>query len=151
MIFVFKQKAEYEMRMSDWSSDVCASDRGRCRSAGHVLGGEVVERAGAQHRAHVCVTGQPRIVQQVGAAAGHDLDAPVAQHVEGVAQRCPPGLGPALVAPPPPPPPPLPPAPPLGPPPAPPPHPPPPGGPAPALGRPSRRARARPDASPPAA
>src|SRR3546814_2581583 len=26
MVFFFKQKAEYEMRMSDWSSDVCSSD-----------------------------------------------------------------------------------------------------------------------------
>src|SRR3546814_11091870 len=25
-IFFFKQKTEYEMRMSDWSSDVCSSD-----------------------------------------------------------------------------------------------------------------------------
>src|SRR3546814_12218015 len=26
MIFVFKQKPAYEVRMSDWSSDVCSSD-----------------------------------------------------------------------------------------------------------------------------
>src|SRR3546814_9656689 len=26
MFFVFKQKTAYEMRMSDWSSDVCSSD-----------------------------------------------------------------------------------------------------------------------------
>src|SRR3546814_13796038 len=26
--FVFKQKTEYELRISDWSSDVCASDLG---------------------------------------------------------------------------------------------------------------------------
>src|SRR3546814_8213973 len=26
MLFVFKQKTAYEMRMSDWSSDVCSSD-----------------------------------------------------------------------------------------------------------------------------
>src|SRR3546814_10476556 len=26
MIFCFKQKTAYEMRMSDWSSDVCSSD-----------------------------------------------------------------------------------------------------------------------------
>src|SRR3546814_2871752 len=25
-MFVFKQKTEYEMRISDWSSDVCSSD-----------------------------------------------------------------------------------------------------------------------------
>src|SRR3546814_10688350 len=27
-VFFFKQKTEYEMRISDWSSDVCASDLG---------------------------------------------------------------------------------------------------------------------------
>src|SRR3546814_1679835 len=27
--FVFKQKTAYEMRISDWSSDVCSSDLGR--------------------------------------------------------------------------------------------------------------------------
>src|SRR3546814_596911 len=26
IVFCFKQKTEYEMRMSDWSSDVCSSD-----------------------------------------------------------------------------------------------------------------------------
>src|SRR3546814_9457661 len=26
MFFFFKQKTEYEMRISDWSSDVCSSD-----------------------------------------------------------------------------------------------------------------------------
>src|SRR3546814_7324711 len=29
-IFVFKQKTAYEMRISDWSSDVCSSDLNRC-------------------------------------------------------------------------------------------------------------------------
>src|SRR3546814_9295260 len=38
MFFFFKQKTAYEMRISDWSSDVCSSDlwrigtRGRTRS-----------------------------------------------------------------------------------------------------------------------
>src|SRR3546814_10301892 len=32
-IFFFKQKTAYEMRISDWSSDVCSSDLGRYRSA----------------------------------------------------------------------------------------------------------------------
>src|SRR3546814_9534532 len=42
--FFFKQKTAYEMRISDWSSDVCSSDLG-----GNVEGavaGEVVERHG---------------------------------------------------------------------------------------------------------
>src|SRR3546814_19068124 len=29
-IFFFKQKTAYEMRISDWSSDVCSSDLGGC-------------------------------------------------------------------------------------------------------------------------
>src|SRR3546814_2577193 len=28
LVFLFKQKTAYEMRMSDWSSDVCSSDLG---------------------------------------------------------------------------------------------------------------------------
>src|SRR3546814_5231601 len=29
-VFFFKQKTAYEMRISDWSSDVCSSDLTRC-------------------------------------------------------------------------------------------------------------------------
>src|SRR3546814_7398969 len=32
-VFVFKQKTAYEMRISDWSSDVCSSDLGLARDA----------------------------------------------------------------------------------------------------------------------
>src|SRR3546814_12895024 len=32
MFFFFKQKTAYEMRISDWSSDVCSSDLGRATS-----------------------------------------------------------------------------------------------------------------------
>src|SRR3546814_13274270 len=35
--FFFKQKTAYEMRISDWSSDVCSSDLGRDRRAGRPL------------------------------------------------------------------------------------------------------------------
>src|SRR3546814_8314450 len=31
LFFFFKQKTAYEMRISDWSSDVCSSDLGRHR------------------------------------------------------------------------------------------------------------------------
>src|SRR3546814_7921301 len=43
--FFFKQKTAYEMRISDWSSDVCSSDLMRCpnhdlrRDAAHVDAG----------------------------------------------------------------------------------------------------------------
>src|SRR3546814_5527495 len=36
MFFFFKQKAAYEMRISDWSSDVCSSDL-------EAIGGEVAQ------------------------------------------------------------------------------------------------------------
>src|SRR3546814_8411227 len=56
-IFLFKQKTAYELRISDWSSDVCSSDliaaprplRGRSvatRLAGHNLGRARTERLG---------------------------------------------------------------------------------------------------------
>src|SRR3546814_10028045 len=36
LFFFFKQKTAYEMRISDWSSDVCSSDlRRRQRARGH--------------------------------------------------------------------------------------------------------------------
>src|SRR3546814_2442746 len=38
--FFFKQKTAYEMRISDWSSDVCSSDLVRC---------PCISRAGADH------------------------------------------------------------------------------------------------------
>src|SRR3546814_1311196 len=50
--FFFKQKTAYEMRISDWSSDVCSSDladqaRPRLRADGHQKAGEA-ERIGEQ-------------------------------------------------------------------------------------------------------
>src|SRR3546814_10198232 len=45
MFFLFKQKTAYEMRISDWSSDVCSSD---------LEGGPEAEpHGGDQHRHHV--------------------------------------------------------------------------------------------------
>src|SRR3546814_3675652 len=46
--FVFKQKTAYEMRISDWSSDVCSSDlfwdaRSVLRLQGHVAAGRVLD------------------------------------------------------------------------------------------------------------
>src|SRR3546814_6141578 len=35
VFFVFKQKTAYEMRISDWSSDVCSSDLTLCVRIGH--------------------------------------------------------------------------------------------------------------------
>src|SRR3546814_11164916 len=42
--FFFKQKTAYELRISDWSSDVCSSDL-RCRIPGRAqVGGDIVRK-----------------------------------------------------------------------------------------------------------
>src|SRR3546814_4438026 len=52
MFFFFKQKTAYEMRISDWSSDVCSSDLGRVddralfRSLDHTVTLRAEERVG---------------------------------------------------------------------------------------------------------
>src|SRR3546814_7753046 len=44
MFFFVKQKTAYELRISDWSSDVCSSDLGVGRRTAAVLDGPPVER-----------------------------------------------------------------------------------------------------------
>src|SRR3546814_3438123 len=48
LFFFFKQKTAYEMRISDWSSDVCSSDLGTIRQAQQILfdQGMIVTRQG---------------------------------------------------------------------------------------------------------
>src|SRR3546814_2537808 len=43
--FFFKQKTAYEMRISDWSSDVCSSDLGGMGAVGLCGGGDRLPRA----------------------------------------------------------------------------------------------------------
>src|SRR3546814_3606569 len=38
MCFCFKQKTAYEMRISDWSSDVCSSDLSGIQTSGRMVG-----------------------------------------------------------------------------------------------------------------
>src|SRR3546814_10481731 len=40
LVFFFKQKTAYEMRISDWSSDVCSSDLLRCPGIFHETHGQ---------------------------------------------------------------------------------------------------------------
>src|SRR3546814_3933613 len=47
-IFFFKQKTAYEMRISDWSSDVCSSDLDRSRLAIPALRHVVLNPGGLQ-------------------------------------------------------------------------------------------------------
>src|SRR3546814_8494035 len=49
--FFFKQKTAYEMRISDWSSDVCSSDLDRIGHAG-LCHGAVVLRGSTGRYAH---------------------------------------------------------------------------------------------------
>src|SRR3546814_15607581 len=47
LFFLFKQKTAYEMRISDWSSDVCSSDLGRWRGR-HDQKGTMTDRSSTQ-------------------------------------------------------------------------------------------------------
>src|SRR3546814_1232385 len=69
VFFFFKQKTAYELRISDWSSDVCSSDlqllqRDGAKSAQHEKGavGEVDDAEGAEDES------EPEGDQRVGAA-----------------------------------------------------------------------------------
>src|SRR3546814_8289938 len=64
MVFVCKQKTAYEMRISDWSSDVCSSDLGIISKGLIVIAGDVDHMGpGLGHfqdaPEHVVVRGRP--------------------------------------------------------------------------------------------
>src|SRR3546814_4306776 len=42
LFFFFKQKTAYEMRISDWSSDVCSSDLGLQKTIGNLIAGIIL-------------------------------------------------------------------------------------------------------------
>src|SRR3546814_7020071 len=46
VVFVFKQKTAYEVRISDWSSDVCSSDLPLAPERHHVRVDDLAELAG---------------------------------------------------------------------------------------------------------
>src|SRR3546814_8149530 len=52
VVFFFKQKTAYEMRISDWSSDVCSSDLRAHHEAAMAIG-QPEQIVGAQPRLHV--------------------------------------------------------------------------------------------------
>src|SRR3546814_2580133 len=57
-VFFFKQKTAYEMRISDWSSDVCSSDlhqRGALADAQVNVGFDLVAVCAVDQRTHVRV------------------------------------------------------------------------------------------------
>src|SRR3546814_1946369 len=49
--FFFKQKTAYEMRISDWSSDVCSSDLLRLRNLGGIIILDFIDMKSEDHRA----------------------------------------------------------------------------------------------------
>src|SRR3546814_18517947 len=86
--FFFKQKTAYEMRISDWSSDVCSSDllfvaeqplHHRLRIVEAAVDGDIMD-IGGQHRRHLAplhVADPPFGVEREDAdmvAPGHRLD-----------------------------------------------------------------------------
>src|SRR3546814_18372637 len=68
IFFFFKQKTAYEMRISDWSSDVCSSDLDELRRRRHHRLGDAgaagIEQVaeGAQARAHA----QELVLREIG-------------------------------------------------------------------------------------
>src|SRR3546814_2855289 len=61
-LFFFKKKTAYEMRISDWSSDVCSSDRLRARRVGAGTDPELADGAATAAGAHLSL----RVPQRVG-------------------------------------------------------------------------------------
>src|SRR3546814_16302304 len=73
VFFFFKQKTAYEMRISDWSSDVCSSDEQLRRRAGRrqrQTGRMAATRAGCGHLADAQARRTPmKVVILAGAYA----------------------------------------------------------------------------------
>src|SRR3546814_9532421 len=96
--FFFKHNTAYEMRISDWSSDVCSSD---LRISHRVLGVGALAAPAQIDRDHAPFAGQPirqrleiaRVARQTGQA--HDRRAPVGI---GVTPRIVPIMEPEAVA-----------------------------------------------------
>src|SRR3546814_2205610 len=66
-VFFFKQKTAYEMRISDWSSDVCSSDLGG--------GADLAQRNVAEQLAEtVDVLVQQRLYRLRGVVAGGETE-----------------------------------------------------------------------------
>src|SRR3546814_5057829 len=59
--FLFKQKTAYEMRISDWSSDVCSSDLGLTREQAHAgLNAFLARQSALGRRCVLVITGKGR-------------------------------------------------------------------------------------------
>src|SRR3546814_18851135 len=74
IFFFFKQKTAYEMRISDWSSDVCSSDllvdRGVVDEAHAEAGGQLGQRSGELEAVTGLVAGQAQAADEFLRHAG---------------------------------------------------------------------------------
>src|SRR3546814_17731602 len=90
LFFFFKQKTAYEMRISDWSSDVCSSDRLRRRFRGGERSGAPVQE-GDRRQPRPCGERRHRTRggrrQTCGAPATPHLPRPVPAPSAGEAQQ----------------------------------------------------------------
>src|SRR3546814_13737502 len=66
LFFFFKQKTAYELRISDWSSDVCSSD---LDSQGRPMGAIAVRRQGIAPMGRSCSLGSARDTAPYGSPA----------------------------------------------------------------------------------
>src|SRR3546814_17197858 len=81
IFFFFKQKTAYEMRISDWSSDVCSSDlQLRAFFANEYRGGVGV---GRHHRGHDRRVDDAQAVYALHAQRGVDHRSGLAAHAAG--------------------------------------------------------------------
>src|SRR3546814_10422035 len=76
-VFFFKQKTAYEMRISDWSSDVCSSDLMQFASGGYTITGDTEELVGPQATIRV----------GDGTTPGGDFTATIAAELTGASQQ----------------------------------------------------------------
>src|SRR3546814_1018560 len=84
--FFFKQKTAYEMRISDWSSDVCSSDLGLCNFANSHLNwrartGRAMSSNFVESRMSANITEMER--RRAAAALGGGQKRIDAQHAKG--------------------------------------------------------------------
>src|SRR3546814_373245 len=90
-VFLFKQKTAYELRISDWSSDVCSSDRG-CggRGALHHPGGDhhckTASQGGCNAEQHIAGDARQQNAppsEAVGKRTPEELCCAQAKHIGG--------------------------------------------------------------------
>src|SRR3546814_3939144 len=76
LFFIFKQRTEYEMRISDWSSDVCSSDLVGCKG----VPGLLAFLARQPVKPAMCVVGEPTGMKVI---TGHKGKSSIRCHVRG--------------------------------------------------------------------